>query len=182
MFSHLHAHSCYSLGDGPDSPEELCNAAARLGFQALALTDTNGLYGAVRFADAALAVGIRPILGTQLKHGRSRAVVLALDDAGLRRLLALVSALHAAGDGFDLAADKVGLTAISALGVSGEARLAEITFSASGEDGTSSALTLTADPFADPGGQAMDVTTQNGRVNISIGAEHSVFMPLLVKR
>lgn len=103
-FVHLHVHSCYSFGDGPDWPGALCEAAARGGQRALALTDTNGLYGAVRFAEAARAAGLRPILGAQLKAGRSRAVVLPLDGGGLRGLFGLIRDRHALGEAFDLCA------------------------------------------------------------------------------
>lgn len=103
-FVHLHVHSCFSFGDGPDGPTALCEAAARGGQRALAITDTNGLYGAVRFAEAARAVGLRAILGVQLKVGHTRAVVLPLDSAGLRGLLELIRARHASGSGFDLRA------------------------------------------------------------------------------
>lgn len=48
-FVHLHTHSYYSLLDGVPSPEELVIAAKKAGFKALALTDHNGLYGAVTF-------------------------------------------------------------------------------------------------------------------------------------
>jgi YVTN family beta-propeller protein len=67
---------------------------------------------------------------------------------------------------FELAPDKVGLTAISAGGVSGDPRLAEVTFQAVGTAGDSTLLTLTADPFSDPGGLAVAVTLQHGLVNI----------------
>jgi len=103
-FVHLHVHSCFSFGDGPDWPGALCEAAVRGGQRALALTDTNGLYGAVRFAEAARAVGLRAILGAQLKVGRTRAVVLPLDSVGLRGLWGLIRARHTSGDDFDLAA------------------------------------------------------------------------------
>jgi len=99
---HLHVHSSYSFGDGPNSPEELCAAAARDGQRAIALTDTNGAHAAVRFVLAARAAGLRPILGAQLKTARTRAVLLALDACGLRSLFGLVTDRHAAGDSYDL--------------------------------------------------------------------------------
>ncbi len=103
-FVHLHVHSCFSFGDGPDRPEALCEAAIHGGQTALALTDTNGLYGAVRFSLAARTAGLRPILGTQLKAGRTRAVVLPLDDVGLRTLYGLIRDRQRGGDEFDLGA------------------------------------------------------------------------------
>jgi error-prone DNA polymerase len=52
-YAELHAHSSFSFLDGASSPEELVEEAARLGLEALALTDHDGFYGVVRFAEAA---------------------------------------------------------------------------------------------------------------------------------
>ena len=57
-YAELHCHSNFSFLDGASHPEELVEEAARLGLEALALTDHGGLYGAVRFARAARAVGL----------------------------------------------------------------------------------------------------------------------------
>jgi len=65
---HLSVHSHYSFLRGGSSPEELCRQAAREGVRSLALTDVNGLYGAVPFLRAAEAEGIRPILGADLRE------------------------------------------------------------------------------------------------------------------
>ena len=86
-FVHLHVHSCCSFHEGTDFPAELASRAARLGFRALALSDTNGLYGAVPFVKAAREEGIEPILGVHLDGGReegSRAVVLGRGEEQLR--------------------------------------------------------------------------------------------------
>ena len=64
-------HSNFSFLDGASQPEELAEEAARLGLEALALTDHDGLYGVVRFAEAARVHG--------LPHGlRRRAAPLGL--------------------------------------------------------------------------------------------------------
>ncbi|WP_067970229.1 PHP domain-containing protein [Mycolicibacter icosiumassiliensis] len=52
-YAELHTHSAYSFLDGASTPQELVAEAARLGLRAIALTDHNGLYGVVRFAEAA---------------------------------------------------------------------------------------------------------------------------------
>jgi error-prone DNA polymerase len=67
MFTHLNTHSYYSLLRGTASPEALCQAAKNAGFEALALTDTNGLYGLVLFLEAAKEAGIRPIVGGEIR-------------------------------------------------------------------------------------------------------------------
>src|SRR5918999_5748763 len=65
-FVHLHCRSYFSIKDGAYSPEELAARAAELGMPAVALTDRDGLYGAVRFTDACRAVGVKPIVGAWL--------------------------------------------------------------------------------------------------------------------
>ena len=96
-FSHLHVHSCFSFHDGTDTPAALVERAAALGYTALALTDTNGLYGAVPFCKAAQSAGIAPLLGAQIDAGEShgpRAVVLARGRAGYPALCRLVTKRH----------------------------------------------------------------------------------------
>ena len=56
-YAELHCHSNFSFLDGASHPEELVEEAARLGLDALALTDHDGMYGVVRFAEAAAELG-----------------------------------------------------------------------------------------------------------------------------
>ncbi len=65
-YAELHCHSNFSFLDGASHPEELVTEAARLGLEALALTDHNGFYGIVRFAEAARELGLPTIFGTEL--------------------------------------------------------------------------------------------------------------------
>jgi len=65
-YAELHCHSNYSFLDGASHPEELVTEAARLGLEALALTDHNGFYGVVRFAEAARAVGLPTVFGAEI--------------------------------------------------------------------------------------------------------------------
>ena len=55
-YAELHCHSNFSFLDGASHPEELAEEAARLGLEALAVTDHDGFYGVVRFAEAARQV------------------------------------------------------------------------------------------------------------------------------
>ena len=75
-YAELHCHSNFSFLDGASHPEELVTEAARLGLEALALTDHNGFYGIVRFAEAARELGLPTIFGTELRllrgSGRAR--------------------------------------------------------------------------------------------------------------
>jgi error-prone DNA polymerase len=66
----LHAHSAYSFLDGASLPEELAARAAELGYDALALTDHDGVYGSLEFAHAAKHLGVRPITGAEVSVRR----------------------------------------------------------------------------------------------------------------
>jgi len=106
MFTPLHVHSNYSLLYGASRIDELLDTARGLGYRRLAVTDHNGLYGAVAFYIAARDLGMTPILGVELTHGsaalQERALVLARDLEGYRTLCRLVTARHL-DDSFDLA-------------------------------------------------------------------------------
>jgi error-prone DNA polymerase len=62
----LHCHSAYSFLDGASQPEELAARAAELGYEALALTDHDGVYGSLEFAHAAKTFGVRSITGAEV--------------------------------------------------------------------------------------------------------------------
>lgn len=97
-FVHLHVHSPFSFLDGAGSIEALVRRAADLGQPALALTDHNNLSGAVRFVRAAQAVGIKPILGTEVTTaGGYHLVLLARDEGGYRNLCRLLTQAHLEG-------------------------------------------------------------------------------------
>jgi len=65
-YAELHAHSSFSHLDGASLPEELVEEAVRLGLSGLAVTDHNGMYGVVRFAEAAQSFGLATIHGAEL--------------------------------------------------------------------------------------------------------------------
>src|SRR5271163_1925745 len=111
-YGELHAHSAYSFLDGASTPEELVEEAARLDLRVLALTDHNGLYGAVRFAEAAAELDVRTVFGAELSLGSSlgsvarteqpdppgpHLLVLARGPEGYRRLSRQLAAAHLAG-------------------------------------------------------------------------------------
>ncbi|WP_297083926.1 error-prone DNA polymerase [uncultured Demequina sp.] len=68
-YAELHAHSAFSFLDGASHPEEMAAEAGRLGLSALAITDHDGLYGAVRFANAARAIDLPTVFGAELHLG-----------------------------------------------------------------------------------------------------------------
>jgi DNA-directed DNA polymerase III PolC len=99
-FTPLHVHSYYSLLEGVDSLDTLLARAAACGYQNLALTDSNNLYGAVKFVEAARKYGVRPILGACLRHERERCTVLIAEQAGYQSLCRIISRLQlGAGSG-----------------------------------------------------------------------------------
>src|SRR5438876_11917410 len=102
----LHCHTNYSFLEGASHPEELVARARDLEMPALAITDRNGLYGAVKFFGAAQRAGIQPIVGTELTiddgskppkdrvdydHWGDRLLLLAEDKVGYMNLCRLIS-------------------------------------------------------------------------------------------
>ncbi len=97
-YAELHAHSSYSFLDGASSPEELLEEAERLGLHALAITDHDGFYGIVRFAEAAETASVKTVFGAELSLGLSapqngepdpegsHLLVLARQEEGYHRL------------------------------------------------------------------------------------------------
>src|SRR5436305_14930823 len=68
-YAELHVHSSFSFLDGASAPEELAEEAVRLGLESLTLTDHDGVYGVVRFAEAAQTYGLPTAYGAELSLG-----------------------------------------------------------------------------------------------------------------
>jgi DNA polymerase-3 subunit alpha len=116
-FVHLHVHSSYSLLEGAMTIATLAKMAAADGQPALALTDTDNLFGGLEFSEKLAGSGLQPIVGVQLsidfadegEGGRKPAqlqrlphiVLLAMDEGGYGNLMKLVSeaALATGGSG-----------------------------------------------------------------------------------
>ncbi|MBX5489159.1 MAG: error-prone DNA polymerase [Mycolicibacterium hassiacum] len=107
-YAELHAHSAYSFLDGASTPEELVEEAVRLGLRAIALTDHDGLYGVVRFAEAARELQMATVFGAELSLGGGdrttdpdppgpHLLVLARGPEGYRRLSRELAKAHLAG-------------------------------------------------------------------------------------
>lgn len=91
-YAELHAHSNFSFLDGASDPTDLVAEAARLGLHALALTDHNGFYGSVRFAEAAETVPeLGTVFGAELALPQSHLLLLAEGNAGYHRLSAAIT-------------------------------------------------------------------------------------------
>lgn len=109
-FVHLHVHSEYSLLESAARIWPLVHRAKELGMEALAVTDSSAMYGAIPFYKACKAEGIKPILGTQLQikdetkedgqvHGQKgfSLILLAETLEGYRNIMRLLSRAHAEG-------------------------------------------------------------------------------------
>jgi error-prone DNA polymerase len=91
----LHCHSAYSFLDGASQPEELVVRAAELGYEALALTDHDGVYGSLEFAHAAKAHGVRPITGAEVTlEGGTHVTLLVETPKGYGNLCRLLTAAY----------------------------------------------------------------------------------------
>lgn len=111
-FVHLHCHTEYSLLDGASRIADLLDRAKSLGMTALAITDHGNMYGVVDFYQAAVARGIKPIIGCEVyvapasRFNRREIsgekyfhlILLAENNAGYQNLVRLVS--YAAIEGF----------------------------------------------------------------------------------
>lgn len=108
-YAELHAHSSFSFLDGACDPAELAVEAERLGLEALAITDHDGLYGIVRFAEAAEQLSVRTVFGAELSLGLpspqagqpdpvgQHLVVLAIGEEGYHRLAGAITTAQLAG-------------------------------------------------------------------------------------
>jgi DNA polymerase-3 subunit alpha len=111
-FVHLHVHTEYSLLDGACKLGRLVEAAKSFDMPALAITDHGGMFGAIGFYDAAIAAGVKPIIGCELyltpgsRHERKKGrgaeqlrhvTALAMDGRGYRNLMQLSTAAHLEG-------------------------------------------------------------------------------------
>ncbi len=92
----LHCHSNFSFLEGASHPEDLIKQAHKLGHDTLAITDKNGLYGVVRFSQAAQEHGIKPIIGSEIVlegegDDQTHLVLLVIDKTGYANLSRMIS-------------------------------------------------------------------------------------------
>ena len=136
-FVHLHVASGYSMRYGANHPADLVARAAEHGMTALALTDRDGLYGAVKFALACRSAGVRPIFGVDL------AVAPAVDTA-VPPALARRSAAPRPGPSRHGCGRRAGRRAPARGGASVDPRLPRVTFLARDGAGWRSLCRLTS--------------------------------------
>ncbi|HVG73801.1 MAG TPA: PHP domain-containing protein, partial [Thermoleophilaceae bacterium] len=91
----LHCHSAYSFLDGASHPAELAGTAAEQGHSALAITDHDGLHGAMEMAHALKPLGIRPITGAELTLADGTHITLLCETReGYTNLCRIITASH----------------------------------------------------------------------------------------
>jgi DNA polymerase III subunit alpha len=110
-FIHLHTHSHYSLLEALPKIPDLVRKAKTLGMNALALTDSGNMYGAIEFYQECFNQGIKPIIGVdayvavrsrfdkeaRIDNVRSRLVLLAENEIGYKKLMGLVTKSYLEG-------------------------------------------------------------------------------------
>jgi DNA polymerase-3 subunit alpha len=103
-FVHLHVHSEYSLVDSIVRLPALVEGAASTGQAAIAVTDQGNMFGLVKFFKAALAAGVKPVVGADVmvstphtKAGYARLVLLCKDAAGYLNLKQLITRSYVEG-------------------------------------------------------------------------------------
>jgi DNA-directed DNA polymerase III PolC len=90
----LHTHSNYSILQGTISIDALISFAKTHGSTYVSLTDTNGMYGLIQFAQKAEEVGIKPILGsliTDIDDQLKYAIFLAKNNSGYSELCKIIT-------------------------------------------------------------------------------------------
>ena len=103
-FVHLRVHTEYSLVDGLIRVPELVKAVRAAGMPAVAVTDQSNLFGMVKFYRAALAAGVKPVVGVDLwlenpadRAQPHRMVLLCQDARGYRNLTEIISRSYVEG-------------------------------------------------------------------------------------
>lgn len=105
QFTHLHVHTEYSLLDGACRIDRMFDHLKAMGQTAVAITDHGVMYGCVAFYDAAMAAGIKPIIGCEVYvatrtrfdkvnriDGNNHLILLCKNETGYRNLIKMVSA------------------------------------------------------------------------------------------
>ncbi len=95
MYTELHLHTSFSFLDGASQPDELIRRAADLGYTALAITDHDGVHGALEFAQLAETAGIQPITGAEVTMADgSHLTLLAETPQGYSNLCRVLTHIH----------------------------------------------------------------------------------------
>jgi len=98
MSTHLCVRSAYSLLNGTMSVQRLVNQAKKLGYQAIALSDVNSMYGVMEFVFACKKADIKSLIGLEIKVSfldyQFPLLCIAKNDKGYKALLNLSSLMN----------------------------------------------------------------------------------------
>ncbi|MBG77830.1 MAG: DNA polymerase III subunit alpha [Alphaproteobacteria bacterium] len=98
-FIHLHLHSAYSLAEGAIKVKDLVKTCVKRGLPAVAVTDTNNMFGALEFAIEAKKAGVQSIIGVQVTvEDDAQLVLLAQSELGYKNICRLISDAYMHGD------------------------------------------------------------------------------------
>lgn len=110
---HLHVHSQYSMQDGLCSLGDLIKQATKFNMKAVALTDHDGLYGAIQFYKKAKSAGIKPIIGCEIRikdnqksNQTYHLILLVKDKEGYGNLCQIITSAHLSNPGSIPAVEK----------------------------------------------------------------------------
>lgn len=110
---HLHVHSQYSMQDGLCSLDDLIKQATKFNMKAVALTDHDGLYGAIQFYKKAKSAGIKPIIGCEIRikdnqksNQTYHLILLVKDKEGYGNLCQIITSAHLSNPGSIPAVEK----------------------------------------------------------------------------
>ena len=110
---HLHVHSQYSMQDGLCSLDDLIKQAVKFKMKAVALTDHDGLYGAIQFYKKAKSAGIKPIIGCEIRVKNNQKsnqiyhfILLVKDKEGYSNLCQIITKAHLSNPGSTPAVEK----------------------------------------------------------------------------
>lgn len=101
-FVHLHVHSAYSLAEGAIKIKDLIALCVKRKMPAVAITDTNNLFGAMEFAMEASKNGVQPILGCQAVLEGHQIVLLVQNELGYKNICKVISAAYMQGEAVDI--------------------------------------------------------------------------------
>jgi error-prone DNA polymerase len=90
----LHVHSSFSPLWGVRTPAEIIDQAVALGWERLALTDRNGLYGLFVFLNSAKEKSIQTVVSAEIQKDEDRALCWVVNDVGYRNLCRILSLRH----------------------------------------------------------------------------------------
>ena len=93
-FTHLHVHTQYSILDGAARIPDLIDKAKESGMKALAITDHGNMYGVLKFCDAAVSKGIKPIIGCEIYVTENRHLKRGKQDRSSHHLILLAKNLN----------------------------------------------------------------------------------------